>query len=191
MAIYIVRLIHSRIWDCASKLLFVYLMICWRCLLYVFTHVDISWLLWKDSSDLNNMGWQQERPKGVKRGKEGETKSSEGHRQQFKILSKQMKVLQGARRERERGGGGGTSCYYCVCVCLSVCVCLCAVRACSEGSAKNTDGLRRKAKMNEEHKAQHVRLKLIKFARLCVCWVCVCVCCECVCDLRQVRQFKT
>lgn len=31
MAIYIVRLIHSRIWDCASKLLFVYLMICCVC----------------------------------------------------------------------------------------------------------------------------------------------------------------
>lgn len=190
MAIYIVRLIHSRIWDCASKLLFVYLMICWRWLLYVFTHVDISWLLWKDSSDLNNMGRQQERPKGVRRGKEGETKSSEGHRQQFKILSKQMKVLQGARRERERERVGGTSCYYCVCVCLSVCVSVCCASLQRGQRQKHRRTAAKGKKWTKSTKRNTFGSSSLSLPA-CVCVGYVCVCCECVCDLRQVRQFKT
>lgn len=125
------------------------------------------------------MGRQQESPKGVERGKEGETKSSEGHRQQFKILSKQMKVLQGARREREREGGGHVMLLLCLCVSKCVCVCvLCELAARAAPKTQTDCGERQK--MNEEHKAQHVRLKLIKFARLCVCWVCVCVLRVCV-----------
>lgn len=96
--------------------------------------------------------------------KKGATELSKGHRQQFKILSKQMKVVHGERRGEARH------------VVVGVCVCVLCELAARAAPKTQTDCGERQKK-NEEHKAQHVRLKLIKFAPLslgvCVSVVCV------------------